>query len=176
MVTPEPMMPTYQGIAPWMLWVAVVAGVVLCVAIAAVWKVIEINRSEKKRKHDEIAEIASNAVDKKVEEVADDISKKISDSFKDQFDSVYKKLDADKTRIEAQERRSMEHDRALERIESTLDNVDSNIRDMREGFTCLARGTIASLNHQIHNGNSDELVEAAAGLNKYLTARPVVPM
>ena len=25
---------TYQGVAPWMLWVAVVAGIVLCVAFA----------------------------------------------------------------------------------------------------------------------------------------------
>lgn len=168
--------PTYQGVAPWMIWVALVVGIVLCIAIAAVWKVVEINRGEKKRKRDEITGIANAAVDTKVATLADDISKKVTESFKNKFDSIDKKLDADKTRIEAQEKRSMEHDRALERIEETLDSVDANIKDMREGFTCLARGTIATLNHQIHNGNTKELEDAAIDLNKYLTARPIVPM
>ena len=137
---------------------------------------MEINRGEKKRKRDEITGIANAAVDTKVATLADDISKKVTESFKNKFDSIDKKLDADKTRIEAQEKRSMEHDRALERIEETLDSVDANIKDMREGFTCLARGTIATLNHQIHNGNTKELEDAAIDLNKYLTARPIVPM
>lgn len=167
---------TYQGVAPWMLWVAAVAGIVLCVAFAAVWKVVQINREEKKRKRDEITEIADGAAKERVDKLAEDISQKVMESMRDKFDSIDKKLDADKVRIEAAEKRSAEHDKALERIESTLESVDANIKDIHEGFTYLARGTIATLNHEIHNGNKEELEEAAKELDKYLTHRPIVPM
>ena len=83
---------TYQGIAPWMLWVAVLAGIAICVAIAAVWKVVEINRGEKKRKQDEIRSIAEDAVDDKVDSLADDISRKVMDAMKDKFEAIDRKL------------------------------------------------------------------------------------
>lgn len=167
---------TYQGVAPWMLWVVFVAAIALCVAIAAVWKVVEIARGEKKRRKEETEGIAQAAVTQQVATLADDISEKVMENMKGKFDAIDKKLDSDKIRIEQAEKRSSEHDKALERIEKTLDSVDTNIRDMREGFTYLARGTIATINHQRHNGNADELDEAAHQLNTYLTARPVVPI
>ena len=166
---------TYQGVAPWMLWVTAIVVVVLCAAIATVWKVVQIYREEKKKKQDEVKSIAESIIQTKTDLLADDISKKVSASMKDKFDSIDKKLDADKIRIENAEKRSKEHDDALERIEQTLDSVDRNIRDMSEGLTCMAQGTIASLNHQIHNGNKDELEEAAKEMNRYLTHRLIVP-
>lgn len=169
-------MPSYQGLQSWMIWVAAFAVVVLCGAFAVVWKAVEINRAEKTRKREEIAKIAKQTADEKIAALADDISKKVTESFKEKFDSIDEKLAADKNRLEAQERRSMDHDKALERIEETLERVDTNIRDIREGYTYLARGTIATLNHQIHNGNTDELDAAASELNRYLTARPIVPI
>jgi len=167
---------TYQGVAPWMLWVAAVAGIVLCIAIAAVWKVIEISRNEKKRKTDEVKAIAEGVVQSKVDTLAEDISEKVTSAMQSKFDAIDKKLETDKTRIELAEKRSKEHDDALERIEATLDSVDANIKDIHEGFTFLARGTIATLNHEIHNGNKEELEEAAKELDKYLTRRPIVPV
>lgn len=167
---------TYQGVAPWMLWVAAVAGIVLCIAIAAVWKVVEISRSEKKRKQDEIKAIAEGVVQEKVDTLAEDISQKVTEAMQSKFDAIDKKLDSDKIRIENAEKQSSEHDKALERIENTLESVDANIKDIHEGFTYLARGTIATLNHEIHNGNKEELEEAAKDLDKYLTRRPIVPM
>jgi len=159
-----------------MLWVAVIAGIVLCIAFAAVWKVVEINRSEKKRKTDEVKAIAEGVVQSKVDTLAEDISQKVTDAMQSKFDAIDKKLEADKVRIENAERRSNEHDKALERIETTLESVDANIKDIHEGFTYLARGTIATLNHEIHNGNKEELEEAAKELDKYLTQRPIVPI
>ena len=166
---------TYQGVAPWMLWIAVLCGIALCIAIAAVWKVVEINRNEKKRKKEEIKGIAEATIQAKVESLADDISQKVMDAMADKFKAIDRKLENDKLDIENAKKRSAEHDRALERIEQTLENVDKNIQDMSEGFTYLARGTIATLNHQIHNGNKEELEEAAKELNKFLTHRPIVP-
>ena len=167
---------TYQGIAPWMVWVAVLAGIAVCVAIAAVWKVVEISRGEKKRRHDEIKGIAESAVDAKVESLADDISQKVMDAMKEKFEAIDRKLENDKLDIENAKKRSAEHDKALERIEQTLENVDKNITDMSEGFTYLARGTIATMNHELHNGNEDELEEATKELTKFLTHRPIVPV
>ena len=165
-----------QGIAPWMLWVALFVGVALCVVIASVWKVVEINRGEKKRKREEIEGIAQAAVTQQVNTLADDISEKVMASMQEKFDAIDKKLGSDKIRIEQAEKRSSEHDKALERIEATLESVDANIKDIHEGFTFLARGTIATLNHEIHNGNKEELEEAAKELDKYLTRRPIVPI
>lgn len=167
---------TYQGVAPWMIPVAVLVGIVFCVAFVAVWKVVEINRGEKKRKRDEMTAIAEGVVQSKVDTLAEDISQKVTDAMQSKFDAIDKKLEADKVRIESAERRSNEHDKALERIESTLESVDANIKDIHEGFTYLARGTIATLNHEIHNGNKEELEDAARELDKYLTHRPIVPM
>lgn len=167
---------TYQGIAPWMLWVAVLAGIAVCVAIAAVWKVVEISRGEKKRRQDEITAIAERAVQAKADALADDISQKVTAAMKVKFDSIDEKLAADKRRIENAEKRSSEHDKALERIEKTLENVDKNIQDMSAGFTYVARGTKASLNHQLHNGNTEEIEEAARELDRFLTHRPIVPI
>lgn len=166
----------YQGVAPWMIPVAILVGIVACVAFAAVWKVVEINRGEKKRKTEEITRIAENAINARVNTLAEEISDKVSENIREKFSEIDRKLDTDKRRIEQAEKRSDAHDKTLARIENTLESVDANIKDMREGFTCLARGTIATLNHQQHNGNADELEEAAKELNRYLTNRPIVPM
>lgn len=167
---------TYQGVAWWMIPIAVLVTLAFCAGFAQIWKVVQINRDEKKRKADAIKDIAEKAVQQKVDTLADDISQKVMSAMKEKFDGIDRKLDADKVRIEAAEKRSGEHDKALERIEQTLESVDTNIKDMRDGFTHLARGTIATLNHQQHNGNAEELEEAARELNKYLTQRPIVPM
>lgn len=167
---------TYQGAAPWMIWVFIIVGLALCAAIAAVWKVIQISREEKKRRKDEVTAIAQSVVDARANALAEEISQKVSQNMQGKFDDINRKLAADKENIEQQTRRSNEHDRALERIESTLNSVDTNIKDMREGFTYLARGTIATLNQQLHNGNKEELEKAANEMNRYLTSRPIVPM
>ena len=167
---------TYQGVSLWMIPVAFIVGIAFCAAFAQVWKVVEIHRGEKDRKRQKVEKIAQDAVDAKVNSLADNISEKVMESMKGKFDAIDRKLDADKRRIEAAEKRSSEHDKALERIETTLEKVDQNIQDMSEGLTCMTRGTVASLNHQLHNGNKEELEEAAREMNRYLTHRPIVPV
>lgn len=167
---------TYQGISPWMIPVFILVGIVGCVAFANVWKVVQINREEKKRKRDEIMKIADAAVKEKADKLADEISQKVLASVNQELQSINEKLKSDKVRLDFAEKRSQAHDAALERIEKTLDSVDANIKDIHEGFTYLARGTIATLNHQIHNGNKEELEKAASELNRFLTHRPIVPI
>lgn len=167
---------TYQGVAPWMIPVFILVGIVLCVAFAAVWKVVEISRGEKKRKHDEMTAIAEGVVQAKVNTLAEDISQKVAANMQKKFEEIDRKLDTDKRRLEQAEKRSDAHDKALERIEATLESVDANVKDMHEGFTCMTRGTIATINQLLHNGNQEELESAANELNRYLTSRPIVPM
>lgn len=167
---------TYQGVAWWMIPVAVLVTLAFCAGFAQIWKVVQINREEKKRKEDAIKAIAEGVVQQKVDTIAEEISTKVSEAMEKRFAAIDKKLDTDKIRIEAAEKRSSEHDKALERIETTLENVDANIRDMHDNLGYLTRGTIATLNHQRHNGNADELDEAARELEHYLAHRPIVPM
>lgn len=163
-------------IAPWMLWVALGVGIALCVIVEKLYKVVKISREEKQRKDDHIREVAEKVMQVKAETLADEISKKVMDAMQERFAEIDRKLNNDKRSIEKQDLALEEHENTLDRIEKTLENVDANIRDMREGFTYLARGTIASLNHQQHNGNSEEMEEAANELTGYLTKRPIVPM
>ena len=167
---------TYQGVSWWMIPVAVLVGIAFCIAFSQIWKVVQINREEKKRKEDAIKAIAEGVVQKKVDSIAEEISEKVSDAMEKKFAVIDKKLDADKVRIEQAEKRSSEHDKALERIEATLESVDANIKDMHNNLGYLTRGTIATLNHQLHNGNADELEEAKSELERYLAHRPIVPI
>lgn len=160
---------TVQGVAPWMIWIWVFVGVALCAVIATVYKVVQIVREEKKNRVAEIERIAQAAIQAKTEKLANEISDKVMKAMEDKFQEIDAKLNHDKKELD-------EHDQTLDRITRTLESVDANIRDMREGFTCLARGTIASLNHQMHNGNGDEMERAARELNDYLTARPISRM
>ena len=163
-------------IAPWMLWVAVGVGIALCVIVKKIHDVVKIGREEKQRKDDHIREVAEKVMEVKAGTLADEISKKVMDAMQERFAEIDRKLGNDKRMIERQDRALEEHEDTLSQIANTLKSVDANIRDMREGFTYLARGTIASLNHQQHNGNSEEMEQAANELTRYLTKRPNVPM
>ena len=64
--------------------------------------------------------------------------------------SIADKLSADKTR---------------------LDKHESEIQDLRRGQTLILQGTNALLEHAIHNGNTDEMVEAQKAITHYLIER-----
>lgn len=60
-------------------------------------------------------------------------------------------------RIDNIERRLMEHDRA--------------IKDLHDGQSVLCRGVQALLDHELHNGNEDEMRSASDGIGKWLRTR-----
>ena len=52
-----------------------------------------------------------------------------------------------------------------------LDNDNRRINSLEEGQRAVCRGVLALLNHELHNGNTDEMEAAQAGINTYLINR-----
>lgn len=63
------------------------------------------------------------------------------------------------------------HGDQLDRDKRRLDNHDMELDDIRDGQRALCAGVKALLEHALHNGNSDEMKEASAGIDKWLISR-----
>ena len=69
-----------------------------------------------------------------------------------------------------------EHCRSSEKRFKTIEQANKEnsayIEDLREGQKVLCVACMAMLNHDLHNGNSDEMQKALGQLNGYLINRP----
>lgn len=63
------------------------------------------------------------------------------------------------------------HGEQLDRDKRRLDTHDTELEDMREGQRALCAGVKALLEHALHNGNSDEMKNASADIDKWLISR-----
>lgn len=59
----------------------------------------------------------------------------------------------------------------FQRGEKHIAENHDHIMDLREGQRVMCVACIALLNHELHNGNSDEMNQALSGLNNYLINR-----
>ena len=80
-------------------------------------------------------------------ELADEISAKVLAKLEPRFAEIDRKLAADKQRI---------------------DTLSAKTNNNEEGQRVLCRGVLALLNHELHNGNSDEMEKAKQGIDDYL--------
>ncbi len=64
-----------------------------------------------------------------------------------------------------------EHDRFFASDKRRLEAHDEDIEDLKEGMRRNCTGIKALLNHQLHDGNTDEMSAAAADLDKWLINR-----
>ena len=55
-----------------------------------------------------------------------------------------------------------------------LDHHENAIKDLQDGNKALCAGILALLDHELHNGNSDEMQKARDGIMEYLQGRHVV--
>lgn len=62
-------------------------------------------------------------------------------------------------------------EKRFKRIEDTNAENSAYIDDLREGQKVLCVACMAMLNHDLHNGNSDEMKKALGHLNSYLINR-----
>ena len=131
-----------EGITPGMLWTALYVIVGLCALIVLADKVRGVFAGAKERK------------EKKRPELADEISSKVMEKLEPRFADIDRKLASDKTMLDA-------HTRQIEKLATRSDSNEDGIR-------ALSRGVLALLNHEMHNGNGDELEHAQQALNDYL--------
>ncbi len=52
---------------------------------------------------------------------------------------------------------------------ASLDRHDKDIRTLQEGQKVVCEGLAALLDHELHNGNTDQMQQAKNGLTKYLS-------
>lgn len=56
-------------------------------------------------------------------------------------------------------------------VDAKLDRDKRRIEGLEEGQKAICRGVLALLNHELHNGNTDELEQAQAKISDYLINR-----
>ena len=64
-----------------------------------------------------------------------------------------------------------QHSKMLASDKARLDRHEADIAALKEGQRVLCGGVQALLEHEIHNGNADEMKAAARELKKYLVNR-----
>lgn len=77
---------------------------------------------------------------------------------------VHKMLANDKSRLDA-------HDRQLEHIAKRIDGVEHSTSEQGKDIRELMNGVMALLEHELHNGNSDEMDGASKSIKRRLIER-----
>ena len=134
-----------EGITPDMMWTALIVLIGAASIYILYGKVQETYRKQKEYKR-----IKSDPGDK----LADEISKKVTVMMEQKFAETDKKLANDKALLDA-------HTRQIAAMEKRQDSMEN-------GMKAQCRGVLALLNHELHNGNADEMEKAQAGMNDYL--------
>lgn len=130
-----------EGITPEMLWNFVLVVLGLCAVIATVYKVVEIVRKEKERKK-------LSSVD-----LTDEIANKVLEKLEPRFAEIDRKLTSDKDR--------------LDNHESSLKSIQKSNAVVRDGLRVSCEALTAVLDHELHNGNGDQMQKARDALQQY---------
>lgn len=149
-----------EGITPGALWTFAGVLVALLGIAILVFKVIEFWQGQKDRK-----EKRENDDQKQIR-LAEEVSRKVAADLEPRFrgienevSEVNRKLENDKQRLDGHER--------------TLNSISQAQADNSEGFAVLAGALLAVLDHELHNGNEDQMNDARNELNRYLTHRRI---
>lgn len=134
-----------EGITPEMLWNFVLVLLGLCAIVVLVYKVVEIVRKEHERK------VKQNQLAGK--DLTDEIAEKVLEKLEPRFKDIETKLTTDKSR--------------LDNHETSIKNLNSSIDTIKEGMQVTADALTAILDHELHNGNADQMQKARDHLQTY---------
>ena len=82
-----------------------------------------------------------------------------------------RKLFGKKPNAASLEKHCQDSEDRFKRGEKHIAENHDHITDLKEGQRVICVAVMALLNHELHNGNSDEMSKASAGLNEYLINR-----
>ena len=133
-----------EGITPDMLWTALIVLVGVGGLIVLGDKVADVWRKHQARKK----------VNSPENKLAEEISQMVIAKMEPRFADIERKFSNDKASIET-------HSRQIGEINKRVDSLET-------GQKAQCRGILALLNHELHNGNSDEMEEAKKGMDNYL--------
>ena len=136
-----------EGITPTMLWNTIIVILGLCAIIILVYKVVEIARKEHERK-----ELKNKKGGK---DLTDEIADKVISKLNDRLEKIEKKLENDKNR--------------LDNHEKTISSVNNSLEIIKEGIEVSCNAIAEVLDHELHNGNGEQMQKASDELRKYST-------
>lgn len=61
--------------------------------------------------------------------------------------------------------------RRIDELQREIDHHDDDLRDLHAGQSALCMGVQALIEHELHNGNEDDMKEASASIGKWLLGR-----
>ena len=134
-----------EGITPAMLWTALIVLVGVGGLIVLGDKVMDVWRKHQARK-----QISSGPES----QLAEAISKKVIEKMEPRFADIDRKFANDKQLLET-------HTRQIGELNKRVDGLET-------GQKAQCRGILALLNHELHNGNSDEMEDAKKAMDTYL--------
>ena len=128
-----------------MLWTALIVLVGVGGLIVLGDKVMDVWRKHQARK-----QISSGPES----QLAEAISKKVIEKMEPRFADIDRKFANDKQLLET-------HTRQIGELNKRVDGLET-------GQKAQCRGILALLNHELHNGNSDEMEDAKKAMDTYL--------
>lgn len=134
-----------EGITPSMLWNFILVLLGLCAIVVLVYKVVEIMRKEHERKEQK------NRLSGK--DLTDEIAEKVLAKLEPRFKDIETKLDTDKNR--------------LDNHETAIKSLNNSIETIKDGMQVTCDALTAILDHELHNGNSDQMQKARDDLQNY---------
>lgn len=142
-----------EGFTPSMIWTFCIVLVGLAAIVVLFAKVADIVRDARKRRTEPLVEMN--------QQLADEISEKVMHKIEPKFDEINRRLNETDRKLGNDKETLDMHSRAINTIQESNASI-------REGFSVLCTGLMATLNHELHNGNGDEMQEAVKDINKYL--------
>ncbi len=140
-------LPTIEGLTPSILWITL-AGIVGILGVALIiFKVIEFTWKVKDRRVNHTKESDTD--------LTEDIAQKVMEKMEPKFEEINKKLKADKDR--------------LDNHEETIKSFRTSQKILTDGMSVTCDALMAILDHELHNGNSDQMQKARDDLHKYTT-------
>ena len=149
-----------EGITPAALWNFAAVAVGLLTVALLVFKAIEFVQGQKDRKAKQDGSGDAAFQTRLAEEISKKVTKDLEPRFRgieSEISEVNRKLENDKQRLDGHER--------------TLNSIGEAQKDNTEGFAVLAGALLAVLDHELHNGNEEQMNGARNELNRYLTHR-----
>ena len=142
-------MPNIQGFDPTMLWTAAIVVIGLGALFIEYDKIRTIFRNRKKERQEE-EQTHDNGFR---EQLTEDIATKVMEKLEPRLSGIESKLKNDKSR--------------LDNHEQTISTITKSNDVIKGGLEVACNALAAVLDHELHNGNSDQMQKARDDLQHY---------
>ena len=146
----EQPLPKIEGISPDMIWTFLVVLVGLIALVVLGDKVMDVFRNAMKRRKERREVNGQDITDK----IADKVIEKLTPTLDEKFNEINRRLDDDRTDIDA-------HERRLNAQDNRVDRLDDDTRALLHGMSAL-------LSHEVNGSNTEKLIRTQAAISNYL--------